>query len=849
MSFFVSSEDTLLEKPEFSLPKSTDSIRGFILQKRQERLSESSTPPSSSSSIPLDPLQDSINYFAWGAEELYDELSRYGLSNVWQLVSAYSMKTKTLGIEFALGPDVNVPFFELEFSVSLSASVSWKNYILITIQNLPATICPGYYLPDITTEKYNFYKIQFKKDILSQQLSIGRLLGKGFAFQLTVSLDAVFKASFPFIQPDTNELNRLLRSEDENNIEDAGDELTFGITATLGAQAQASLNLESVYLLDSYPSQYISASNTNFRYELEANIGVGKRNSELSKINTLINRLYEREKEKLNAAGTPVPQILNNITSKVSTTLGIFTSVSQISITDTLFIIKNALIYEKSKATIDSVRIGLLNNMELHAQLLISDIFNETYERTIEKIQLRLKELGYNLLTGQIKPDNIGEFTINGNIILIRVNNYSNFFQINCGKNFSITYGSIECDRFRLLPSTLYKAQFTRKTLGPGNIKTSLNYVSQSPAASASVEAAIPGIANLGASAKAAVKFARYRYYNSFRSNDSNIYSLVQDTQIRYGQVVLAAEFIPKSIINKLPKIGKSIGAVRENSIAVNSITYKSACVLYPSFPENSYNVGDISYINPLPGSGVNIGISVFFSTIEKISSAMSTAASTAQLSDNISNKIKKIAQLLKVKDDDVREFFRAFSSTPEYTSIKENCNNISNANSTRKFILESNFAVIGLPVELEIDPKTHNKVITKNLLNYFDNNFDYCLTSSQLGSTSASTPSVSRGGLPSSSSSAQGYHQRTTFLDSIHIRQRVTDLDQYENGNFKLGITSGTISASIVYNSQTQLGAEGAINIFRYKFRNLATSDPVANLLFNNNPDLEVPPTVLFFQ
>jgi hypothetical protein len=156
-------------------------------------------------------------------------------------------------------------------------------------------------------------------------------------------------------------------------------------------------------------------------------------------------------------------------------------------------------------------------------------------------------------------------------------------------------------------------------------------------------------------------------------------------------------------------------------------------------------------------------------------------------------------------------------------------------------FLIESTFSVEGFycPVSTEpVEPGGSIK-LSSNFFNEWMSMFSYPRTS--LPTPAASLPTTTAAAPVTLGSSLQ-----KCKLNSIYLRERLIDVDSIDGIGFKLGVTTGAVTASFEYTSSTDLGAEGVVNLYRFDALNyygLAT-DPMVQ---NNN--FIVPPAILFFQ
>jgi hypothetical protein len=822
---------TSLEKPEITRPGKITNLRAFIVNSRMAaRAAASASVPAASAPVTaVSPselaIEQNINYFLWGAEELYQHLCSYGFDSVWQAVSAYRIKQNAIGIAFAMGTDVELPCFEIGLTAKVGVALTKTKYNLVLVQWVPPALkqkifgsTEGIYTTNQLPDTYT----------IAKPLLISSLSGVGYKFKLSAELEAVVAIELPFSDAIGAKIAELIS---KGLPEMAGEELSASIK--LQATAGVSLEMEYLYLADNFPIQYPNSSSNEFKIELEANIGIGERNTELKKIAETIASFYPKLADS-DPNGEPLKLLAkaNNISK---TTLGTFFQVAVRSITETRSLIANALAYENSLSTpvagpgsvsgttpssapTEPNRKIILQAMDLHVLIMISDLFSVDYKRDIDTLGKRIGQLGYiNVRSIAALVD--GQYFIDGQNIWVKVKNYQGNFKMNVnGGKVNITYvegttvpgKSSEVNNIRLLPATNYNAKVGWKSQKKALHRTYLNYTSTEPNALASLSATLMNLGpELGAEAK--TKFAKYRFQTNFNADNLDSIFLTQDVKVRYSRITFKA----------------SMAAKTAEKIAYNSISYRAVSGIWQKESLAIYN--SVNGVLAMPGSGMSFGVTISYSSL-----VLFDPTNRVELND----RAEKFAKQLEISLDDFWNFIVQFRTNDVFNDLQ---NEGVQVNKNRSFLMESTFSVEGFycPVsEKSVEPGNAIKLSSEFFKDWMTK-FSYPRTS--LPSSATSLPTTA-----SAASTAAGSGLRKCKLNSIYLRERLIDVDSIDGPGFKLGVTTGAVTASFEYSSSTDLGAEGVVNIFRFDALNHygAATDP---MIQNNN--FIVPPAILFFQ
>jgi hypothetical protein len=838
--------DTSLEKPELTRRGKIVSLRAFIVNSRmaaeQEDIANAaiSSARAAGTPVPNQPqltssqlaIEQNINYFLWGAEELYQHLCSYGFDSDWQAVSAYKIKQNAIGLAFAMGTAVELPCFEIGLSAEVGVTLTKTKYNLVLVQLVPAALQQKIYGTtdgDFTTNK------QPEMLTIPKPLLISSLSGIGYKFKLSAQVEAVVEIGIPHSMAIGQKIIEFIS---KGLPEIAGEELSLSVSCK--ATAGMSLEMEYSYIADNFPIQYPDATSSEFKIELEANIGIGTRNHELKKIAETIATFYQPTaiKSPPNTQYNLVTQADKIRASSILTRSGIGVR----SITQTRQLIAEALAYENSINPISVAASAatssfpsaapvtgapnrnqiMLQSMDLHVLIMISDLFGEDYNRDIAKLGIRIGQLGY-INGSSIAALLDGQYFINGqDDILVKVKNYPGYFKMNVnGKKVKIDYVNgttapeniSKVNNIRLLPATNYNAKVGWKSQKKALHRTYLNYTSTEPKASASVSATVMSLGpELGAEAK--TKFAKYRFQTNFNTNGIESIFLTQDIKVRYSRVTFNASITGKSV----------------DKIAYNSISYRAVSGIWQ---ENSLD--QPKGVIAMPGSGMSFGATISYSSLDLFD--------PADRNEQASERVAKFASQLNISPDDFWDFITVVRQEQFFIDMQLDQADPAkkNAYKNRMFLIESTFSVEGFycPVSTEpVEPGGSIK-LSSNFFNEWMSMFSYPRTS--LPTPAASLPTTTAAAPVTLGSSLQ-----KCKLNSIYLRERLIDVDSIDGIGFKLGVTTGAVTASFEYTSSTDLGAEGVVNLYRFDALNyygLAT-DPMVQ---NNN--FIVPPAILFFQ
>ncbi|OYU96374.1 MAG: hypothetical protein CFE21_08225 [Bacteroidetes bacterium B1(2017)] len=827
MSLFGDNE---LEKPEIGKPGKMKSLRAYIVNCRQLELRQAAIEQAAAASRAGTPttaptltsaemlIQQQLNYFLWGAEELFEQLSNNGFDSEWQAISAYIKTERSVGIAFAVGSSIELPCFELGLSLEASATVSKSKFKLTLVQQVPSTI--NQMIFGSVTNRFTTNTVLPAYNV-GMPLLISGLYGGGYKFTLAIELEAAFELSVPFSEAVGTKIVELIS---KGYPEAAGEELSaaIGVKAIIGA----SLSMEYLYMGDNFPNQYVDATSNEFKIELEANIGVDGRNKEINAIARRIKSMYK------NRTGIPLlktdpKELIVSKAREIYDNNFFVVNFGDKSITETLNLIASALALEETSNSISAP--GAIPNqnqivlmsMQLHIQILISDIFGVSYDRDIQKIKLRIEQLNFQIWTDST-PMNVGRFRISGENIFVKVRNYKGEFCINVNtKNITISYvdaaasstsaSQNQAQNIRLLPATSYTAKVKWKSNKKPLHATYLNYSSTEPAAGASASAKLftmgPEI-----SAEAKVKFARYRFQTNFNTDENCSIFLTQDVKVRYSQVAFSAGI-------KLQNYEK----------AFNSISYKAVSGIWNDSYIQTFD--GIKGVVAMPGSGMSFGTTISYTTLNSFD-----LANRAQNSD----RAQKFAKQLNITVDNFWDFIQKLKASLNFFEMQSEELTTPGKHKGRMFLIESTFSVVGFycPLsEKEVPVGTVPKLSSKLFKTWMEK-FNYPLTTPVTGA-----PTLSPSG---SAPVTFGSGLEKCYLNSIYLRERLIDVENISGGAFKLGVTNGAFTASVTYSSSSDLGSEGIANIFRFDAREFygALNDPH----FQNN-NFIVPPATLFFQ
>lgn len=586
----------------------------------------------------LGPIEQNMNFVTISAEELFQQLNGSKLTEPGQIATGYETKAIVGSLEAVFGAtlETGVGGFDAEIAAVVSGNkVDYKLHVLQYQPKkffLPVVRTVGGRMPaqifpkgsdDGTSDQF------FRTADHTRPYFLGMLAGMEKQIEISVGS----KVAVTVYQPDLSGMQATLFPESatapaDENADEAGDELGFGVELSLEAGASYKGNM--MYLEDVQPSFYSTIDDPGYALELQANIGVGNRNDSLKKIATWLKETYSADLLML-----PPPQqrdqvdqqqvdALQEILATTKSAMDTWVYYSNKKIIDALGL---AYTYEEMKywtgiASLNNAltaraekNISIIDNSKILVGLNIAEQFVTGNRYTSPAIVEKLKALGYqdcgsNTLSAGFYQSGTNQITVGcysrvlppaqdaeKPLSIFKINftgEALDYLALDLVSDAGIAPANPGINKLVLLPAPVFMARIYGG-IQPGQLVSFLSYSGHQPAAAAALNATIKE-KGITAEASAVAKFGKYRFQTAGSVSNLNIY-LTQDVQITYKQVAMS---------------GKILNISREKEFR-NSVSYYGAiCNWAPS--AKSDLTSQTGYA--LKGSGIAFGTSLSVTSV-----------------------------------------------------------------------------------------------------------------------------------------------------------------------------------------------------------------------------------------